>query len=278
MSSYQSMRESSISARLRALSSDAGPKSGNNSDKVAVVERTGPKVAEEVLHTEGKTVAPRADRMPRKAGGRAMPKHDDKAEDMKMMSEGHPDEKQDKAMIRKMVKPGALTEKKDGGRAQRAGGGPTLSAEQIRKRDQLRGMYARSQAQWDAMSDDQKREALTNAANANGGLEKWRAISDRGMKNGGRSAYADGGRAKGSTTINIVMPAGGGDKPMPMPVPMGAAPAPMPRPAPQMPLQGGAPAVSPTLALKTGGRATFTAGAGTGEGRLEKTEHAKARK
>lgn len=208
MSSYQSMRESSISARLRALSSDAGPKSGNNSDKVAVVERTGPKVAEEVLHTEGKTVAPRADRMPRKAGGRAMPKHDDKAEDMKMMSEGHPDEKQDKAMIRKMVKSGALT----------------------------------------------------------------------GKKNGGRSAYADGGRAKGSTTINIVMPAGGGDKPMPMPVPMGAAPAPMPRPAPQMPPQGGAPGVSPTLALKTGGRATFTAGAGTGEGRLEKTEHAKARK
>ena len=248
MSSYQSMRDSSIAGRLRALSPEAGPKSGDKSTKVAVVERTGPKVAEEVLHTEGKTVKPRLDRAPRKAGGRcgkasggsasdmdradkpapeaqqdkmreAMERsatratggkvsHDDRAEDMKMMTEGHPDEKQDKAMIRKMVKPGALTGKKDGGRTARADGGRT--------------------------------------------------------------------KAKGSTTINIVMPTGGGDKPMPVPVPMGGAPAPapMPRPAPQMPPQG----VSPTLALKTGGRANFTAGAGSGEGRLEKTDHAKARK
>lgn len=198
MSDYKSMRESSIASRLSALSHNAGPKAGNNSTKVAVVDDTGPKVAEEFLRSEGATTKPRSDRAPRKSGGRAVKK------DMK-----HEDAAEDRAMIKSMVKSGALAK-----------------------------------------------------------------------KDGGRSAYADGGavKSKGSTTVNIVMPPAPAEKePVPMPMPMGAPPPPpMPRPAPApqgMPPQG----ATPTLALKTGGRANFTAGAGTGEGRLEKTAHAKAR-
>lgn len=200
--SYKSMRESSIASRLRSMSSDAGPKTENTSNGPAYVNSTGPKVAEQFLKSEGTTTKARADRAPRKRGGRTMKK----AEGGKVK---HEDEAEDRAMIKRMVKPDAMTGKKDGG----------------------------------------------------------------------RSCYADGGavKGKGSTTINIVMPAGGGDKPMPVPVPMDGGAPPMPRPAPPMP-QGMPPQnATPTLALKTGGRANFTAGAGTGEGRLEKTAHAKAR-
>lgn len=212
MSDFKSMREASIKGRLSKLSYNAGPKSGNDSHKVAVVEKTGPSTAAEFLKSEGTTTKPRSDRAPRKCGGRAMKKDGGKVK--------HDDEAEDRAMVEKMVKSDAMTGKKEGGRA----------------------------------------------------------------------AYASGGAAKpkGSTTINIVMPPG--DKqPMPVPIPMGggapaSAPTPAPRPAPApQGMQG--PGVNPTLNLNRGGRAAyasggrahFTAGAGSGEGRLEKTEHEKGR-
>lgn len=127
---------------------------------------------------------------------------------------------------------------------------------------------------------------------------------------GSLSGYADGGKpkaksAKGKTNINIIISAGKKDDQQPMmpPPPMGAGapPAGIPLPAPgaggppmppmgaggpPMPPMGagaGGPPGMPPMPRKAGGRVSkvaksfkdMTAGAGSGEGRLQKTDIAK---
>lgn len=119
---------------------------------------------------------------------------------------------------------------------------------------------------------------------------------------GGRMARKAGGRAKGKTNINIVIATGKGQPGqdgMPMmppggpmggpPRPPGGVPVPMPAGGPPggapqaMPIPMPMPSPQPPMARKSGGRITkvaksykdMEAGAGSGEGRLQKTDIAK---
>lgn len=113
-------------------------------------------------------------------------------------------------------------------------------------------------------------------------MVKSKDLKASGGPAGGRlDKYARGGKAKGrggkkggGTKINIlVAPKSAGDAAPPMsPAALGAAPPPMPPKMPLMPPPGG-PAGGPPLGgppMKRGGKVGMTAGADSGEGRLQK--------
>lgn len=117
--------------------------------------------------------------------------------------------------------------------------------------------------------------------------------------------FARGGKVKGDTNINIVIPGGGAKPPMPMPMPM-AGPPPGPGPGLPPPPMGGPGGPPPGMPMRArggkinglatpagiaqqakrasansyarGGAAKMTAGSATGEGRLELAAITKKRK
>lgn len=209
----------------------------------------------------------------------------------------HMDVAEDRALIGKMVKKSALTGKKHGGRSGKSLGGDIA-------------LGAISPLALGLSKLGKKREEKNRGGMAmDGEYQGTRPTGGRLAKKDGGSLSGlemnKGGRAKGKTNINIVIatgrgqpqdqgappmsqrpggipvavpPQGAGGPPPPMP----AAPPPMPMP-PAGGLGGAGPMGAAPMPRKRGGRTyrsykDMDAGAGSGLGRLEKTEIQKHKK
>lgn len=238
----------------------------------------------------------------------------------------HEDVKEDKALIKKMVRPSARTGKDDGGKVGMVGGTLVSKLLEDKKHGGRTGKESGGPIDNLMMSkaiEGDSPASTSKMVNGLTGQKKGGRVKRKtgggvftgpgypgkvpGVVPGGRTAHAGGGKAgKGKTNINIViagnpqddgtgMPPKGmtpqmGQRmpiPAPAPAPVGMPPMPMggPPPMPPMPMPPQGPAQMGPAPRKSGGRLTkvahsykdMEAGAGGGEGRLQKTDIAKSR-
>lgn len=283
-----------------------------------------------VVAMEGKESKPHKGRKPRKSGGQASEKPtlidslinrdvrraNEKREGIKHVgafksggatkSADHLDEREDRALVKKMVKEDALTGKCYGGRAgKKSGGRMSVSDGELEGTRPTGGRLARKDGGKNWIKDAIKHpgalhrelhvpegkeipaKKLEKAEHSDNPKLAKRARLAETLKGfhheGGRAERKSGGRAKGKTNINIVIDAGAAGGRRPMQPPVGAAPMgpnaqlsgtggamPIPVPMPQgMPAAAPAPMAAPMPApmpRKRGGRTEYKMKDGAGGG------------
>ena len=217
------------------------------------------------------------------AGGQGMPMRPGVGPMKRGGKAEHPDEREDRALVKKMVKGNALTGKATGGRTHLADGGtgsdgvvlaPPTEMPQMEKLRALRAAAKRMTPDvinepTDAFTERKRGGRAEHGPGCrchecHGGVAKKRggslSVSDGALEGtrptGGRMARKDGGRAKGKTNINIIIGTGkgmdnqmGGGQPPTMPPRPPAMPVAVPPPpgagAPMGMPPGGMPPMMP---------------------------------